>query len=43
MAKGKSRRQKQRKWTWQQIVFYTITLLIALSMVLSTVLWALGK
>ncbi len=42
MAKGKSH-GRRKKWTWREIIFYGVTFLIALSMVLSTVLWAMGK
>ncbi len=38
---AKKRRNRSQQKSWQQIVFYAITLLIALSMVLSTVLIAL--
>ncbi len=38
---AKKRRGRSQEHSWQQIVFYVVTLLIALSMVLSTVLIAL--
>jgi len=38
---AKKRRNRSQKLNWRQIVFYGITLLLALSMVLSTILIAL--